>query len=653
MGCVVVTRIGVIARTPSAPGRDSHRWSACSSAGRTAVIRTRAPAAYRVVAGVDTASPRARQRSPRCPRRPAPRRGRTAGGRRRRGRRRRAARARTPWPRRCARPSPPASTWPSRPAPAPASRWPTSSPPIHARRRAKDATRRRLDRHDRAAAPARRPRPAPARQGAQAAAGREPDVRDPQGPPQLPVPAQAARRTHRRPRGAAVRPVRRSPRWAAQVQRLHEWADDHRDRRPRRAGARRPRRTPGARCRSPRASASARHAARSARTASPRSARAEAGEADIVVTNHALLAIDALEERPVLPEHDVVVVDEAHELVDRVTGGGHRRAHRRARSAITARRLRQARRPGPSPTGSTRRARACSMVLDDLPPGPLGRRSRRQRRARCRRSATPRARCRTALRASRAARGPERLGGGRKLRSAALEEVARHRACGCSRRSTSPTRPSATTSCGWTAVRRGLRGGRHTVLRVAPLWVGGLLRERLFGRSHDVLTSATLSLGGSFDALARQWGLPPLGRRSAGQADGATARHDPGTAPASWSGPRRRVAVRPRPQRHPLRRASALPPPGPRRPAAGLPRRDRRAGRGRRRPHARPVLLDARRQAGHRGAARPARDTAAVPGRRLHDAAGQAVRRGRGDLPVRHAVAVAGRGRARPVAVAA
>ena len=33
----------------------------------------------------------------------------------------------------------------------------------------------------------------------------------------------------------------------------------------------------------------------------------------------ALLAIDALEEFQVLPEHDVVIVDEAHELVDRVT----------------------------------------------------------------------------------------------------------------------------------------------------------------------------------------------------------------------------------------------------------------------------------------------------------------------------------------------
>ena len=48
-------------------------------------------------------------------------------------------------------------------------------------------------------------------------------------------------------------------------------------------------------------------------------ARDEAGRADIVVTNHALLAIDAMENFIVLPEHDVVIIDEAHDLVDRVT----------------------------------------------------------------------------------------------------------------------------------------------------------------------------------------------------------------------------------------------------------------------------------------------------------------------------------------------
>ncbi|MDF2825362.1 MAG: helicase, Rad3, partial [Mycobacterium sp.] len=49
-------------------------------------------------------------------------------------------------------------------------------------------------------------------------------------------------------------------------------------------------------------------------------ARGKAGLADVVVTNHALLAIDAIADAAVLPEHELLVVDEAHELVDRVTG---------------------------------------------------------------------------------------------------------------------------------------------------------------------------------------------------------------------------------------------------------------------------------------------------------------------------------------------
>lgn len=47
--------------------------------------------------------------------------------------------------------------------------------------------------------------------------------------------------------------------------------------------------------------------------------RTEALEADIVVTNHALLAIEAIEKVPVLPEYTALVIDEAHELVDRLT----------------------------------------------------------------------------------------------------------------------------------------------------------------------------------------------------------------------------------------------------------------------------------------------------------------------------------------------
>ena len=35
----------------------------------------------------------------------------------------------------------------------------------------------------------------------------------------------------------------------------------------------------------------------------------------LVVTNHALLAIDAMHGGTALPEHQIVIIDEAHELV--------------------------------------------------------------------------------------------------------------------------------------------------------------------------------------------------------------------------------------------------------------------------------------------------------------------------------------------------
>ena len=44
-----------------------------------------------------------------------------------------------------------------------------------------------------------------------------------------------------------------------------------------------------------------------------------AAASDIVVTNHALLVLDVVEGLPILPTHDLVVIDEAHELVDRTT----------------------------------------------------------------------------------------------------------------------------------------------------------------------------------------------------------------------------------------------------------------------------------------------------------------------------------------------
>jgi ATP-dependent DNA helicase DinG len=252
-------------------------------------------------------------------------------------------------------------------------------------------------------------------------------------------------------------------------------------------------------------------------------AKAEAGKADIVVTNHALLAIDAMEGRPVLPEHDVVVVDEAHELVDRVTGvataeltpGVVAIAARRLGKLVdqaVADRLEEA-------------GEGLGMVLEDLPPGRWEALPQAASGALMAVSDAAAA-CRSALGGERREEPDE--AGSRKLAQAALDEVA-DTAVRLLTAFEEPD-PAKRRDVVWLA-EQGPDSARHKVLRAAPLWVGGLLRERLFGRSTIVLTSATLALGGNFDALARQWGLPPS---SAVAEKGADPVPDP-DAP-KWSG---------------------------------------------------------------------------------------------------------------------
>ncbi len=48
-------------------------------------------------------------------------------------------------------------------------------------------------------------------------------------------------------------------------------------------------------------------------------AKLKAQSADVVVTNHTLLAIEIVDSHPILPERDAVILDEAHEFMDRTT----------------------------------------------------------------------------------------------------------------------------------------------------------------------------------------------------------------------------------------------------------------------------------------------------------------------------------------------
>jgi ATP-dependent DNA helicase DinG len=260
-------------------------------------------------------------------------------------------------------------------------------------------------------------------------------------------------------------------------------------------------------------------------------ARDEAGRADIVVTNHALLAIDALEDFDVFPEHDVVIIDEAHDLVDRVTSvasdelsvPGMEVAARRCGRMIdetAVARLRDA-------------AAGAERVLTEIPAGRIdvldevlanALESVRDAAAGC--AAEFRAS------ASKSEEEPERIAA-RRSALAAIGEVgdAAERILGAFGASIADRSDVV-----WMDRPAAEEPGRPPTLRVAPLRVSGLLASRLFGDRTVILTSATLALGGSFEPLARQWGLASAGVDAGQQASDDDASEDPGERHSlAWS----------------------------------------------------------------------------------------------------------------------
>ncbi|MGH3768225.1 MAG: ATP-dependent DNA helicase [Pseudonocardiaceae bacterium] len=259
-------------------------------------------------------------------------------------------------------------------------------------------------------------------------------------------------------------------------------------------------------------------------------ARARAGRVDVVVTNHALLAIDAMGDRPVLPDHDVVVIDEAHDLVDRVTSA--------ATEELTAPMVESA-------------ARRCARLIDQqiadelaaagdglallLGDAPVQRWDTLGAAVATGLTAVRDAahHCTTAL--GSGPQGGERredpdAAARRRLALAALEQVY---SAAARTLVAFPDSAADQRDVVWLAEET-VRG---RVLRMAPLRVAELLQQRLFATRTVVLTSATLTLGGTFDALAAQWGLPRQRPAAAPAAGTATQRPPPADddSPA-WAG---------------------------------------------------------------------------------------------------------------------
>ncbi|GFG75143.1 putative ATP-dependent helicase DinG [Mycobacterium botniense] len=226
-------------------------------------------------------------------------------------------------------------------------------------------------------------------------------------------------------------------------------------------------------------------------------ARARAAQADIVVTNHALLAIDALSESAVLPDHQLLVIDEAHELVDRVTAAA---AAELTPAILGAAPRRIARLVGPELTQRLEAASAAFIAaIGDADPGRID--VLDDQLATC--LATLRDAAGAARSAIDASPADIAAAAARAEAVAVLTEIADT----TSRILTSfaPAIPDRSDVV-WLD-HEDTSGLAHPRLRVAPLSVAGLLRTRVFARSTTVLTSATLTVGGSFDAMATAWGL--------------------------------------------------------------------------------------------------------------------------------------------------
>jgi ATP-dependent DNA helicase DinG len=226
--------------------------------------------------------------------------------------------------------------------------------------------------------------------------------------------------------------------------------------------------------------------------------RARAREADLVVTNHSLLAVDMLAGRQIVPPHELLIIDEAHELADRVSSATQAELTAEAidRTARAARSLVEAE----DHQALQEAADAFTLGLVETPAGRLT-------------TGLPQALLEACtLLDGATGRALRQIG---EIKADDPDPVRKQQA-------------KATLTELNTTAQRLLAAADHDVawveheprraLVVAPLSVAGLLAEKLYEERTVIATSATLTLGGTFDAIARSLGLiakPPAAQSPA------------------------------------------------------------------------------------------------------------------------------------------
>jgi ATP-dependent DNA helicase DinG len=216
--------------------------------------------------------------------------------------------------------------------------------------------------------------------------------------------------------------------------------------------------------------------------------RVRAREADIVITNHSLLAVDMLAGRHIIPPHELLVIDEAHDLADRVSSAAQAelmpdlvdRAARRARSYLD----------GEAYDLLTEAGDALAVGLAEAPAGRIVDGLPAALRQAC---TLVDAGCRHALDGIGDIKADDADPVRKQQARAVLSEL-----------SDTAQRLLAESDSDVAWVEKEQR----RALVVAPLSVAGTLATHLYDERTVVATSATLALGGKFETIARSLGLP-------------------------------------------------------------------------------------------------------------------------------------------------
>jgi ATP-dependent DNA helicase DinG len=225
-------------------------------------------------------------------------------------------------------------------------------------------------------------------------------------------------------------------------------------------------------------------------------AKAKAQTADIVVTNHTLLAIEIVDSHPILPERDAIVLDEAHEFMDRTTQA----VTEEITAARVSRAANMARKHMPGKAGdalfkaSEKFAKAIGEYADDLKADPT--RAGRLDKLPATLEAPLRAvkegvAAVTALISADAQIIDPNSMAERARVKGALNEI--------SQTATKLLKPGHTHVLWFEPT--------YSTLYLAPLAVSDVLRGNLLTQTPVIATSATLTVGKSFDAIAKNIGF--------------------------------------------------------------------------------------------------------------------------------------------------